>query len=288
MSLFYGDLYKPVSNIVRSGYHDGKSFKVSTKASPALKVTVDGARRGDATNGLFSWESNEVKNNVAYNLSGSLNLEGNVGVSAKAKNREGLTLGLSAALATDANSKDNKAKASLQYQQPNYTVETTVEKKVGDAVTVDASVTAKYDRVTVGAHASLLAYPTPVEKSKVLKNYNLGLRYSESNYQFAILAENQLKNVKIGYAQQVDPSLSLALNIDQDLSKPIRPVFTVGNTYKIDAESNVRAKIDNNGNLSAAYQVAVNKRLTATVSASTNVFDSSKGASTGVHFDFAA
>ena len=216
-----------------------------------------------------------------------MGIDGNVSVSGKAKNAEGLTLGTAVALATDANSKDNKGKATLQYQQPSYTVESTVEKKIGDAVTVDSSVTAKYNNVTVGAQATFIAYPQPADK-KVIKNYNLGLRYSEKNYTFAVLAENQLKNIKIGYAQDVDANLSLALNVDQDLSKPIRPVFTIGNTYKIDNDSAVRAKIDNNGALAAAYKFNVNQRLTATVSASTNVFDQTKGASTGVLFEFSA
>ncbi len=221
--------------------------------------------------------------------SGSLGLDGAVSTAGKVVSGD-VVYGASAVLATEANSSSNKYKTFVQVSQKGKTFEATVEKKLGQAVTVDASSTFAYEGLTVGAKALLTVYPTPQNRADILNNYSLGVRYSDKNYTFAALAEDKLKNVKIGYQQKIDDKLAIAVDINQTLNGTTlsKPTFTLGNTYQIDADSSVRAKINNNGDFAAAYKVNVNSRLTATTTVQTNVFDSAKGAKTGILFEFSA
>jgi hypothetical protein len=241
--------------------------------------------------GAFSWDQTTVKNGVTYNASGSLDLNGTIAIVGKARNTDGLSVIGSTAIATDRNSTANKLRLALQFQQPSYTVEATADKAGSELVKVDASFTAKYDKITFGGFAGVLPQKTvkPEETAATkFTDYGVALRYTEPNYTFAINTVEKFQKIQIGYVQDVDANLSLALHVDEDLQTPKKPTFTVGNTYKIDAGSSVRAKINQLGDAAAAYRFQVNPRLTATVSAQTNVFDSSKGAKTAVAFEFNA
>jgi len=286
--MFYGDLYRPVDGIVKSGYISGQNLKVGTRVSPALAITTEGSKK-EGVDGAFSWDSSTQCYGKNLKTNGSLGLDGAVSTQAKIINGD-LVYGGSAVLATEPSSSNNKVKSFVQYAQKGYTFEATVEKKVGAPVTVDTSATFNYEGLTLGAKALLTAYPTPKNQADILNNYHLGLRYSDKNYTFAALAEDKLQRLKIGFAQKIDDKLSVALDVNQTLAgtKLSKPTFTLGNTYQIDANSAVRAKINNNGEVAAAYKVNINNRLTATTTVQTNVFDSTKGAKTGVLFEFSA
>jgi hypothetical protein len=40
MSFFYGELYKPVNNVIKGGYPEGQKFTITTKANPNLVRTL--------------------------------------------------------------------------------------------------------------------------------------------------------------------------------------------------------------------------------------------------------
>jgi len=286
-TMFYGDLYRPVNNVLNTGYVDGHALRVSTKVNPTLKIAVDGQKKTDVSS-LFTWEQSTVKYGRNLTTSGSLDLEGDLSLNGKVKSGE-LVYGGAFTLAADRDSNKNKGKAFTQYAKKGYTLEATVEKKLGVPVTLDAASTFNYEGVTVGANVKCIVYPPQKKAEDILNNYSLGVRYSQGNYHLAAMAENKLKNVKIGFAQDIDPQLTVGVQVEQDLSKPMKnPVFTVGNTYKIDSNSSARAKINNLGELSAAFRIDHSSRVSTTVSATTNVFDRSQPTKTGFFLEFNA
>lgn len=282
----YSSLYKPVKSILSSGFDPEKSsLGVNTKVNDDLALGIKSSRNNNSggVESSLAWNQKFQDGFANYEMNGSLDQEGTVSLSL---NASGLAKGLVASVATDlkTNNEDNKVETTLDYTHDKFHYTSNYEFGSGKKLTVTKSGVAQIvDGFVAGGEVKLNAYPLPKDKTQILNEYNFGARYSMSNLHIAALFEKSMRTVKIGYAQQIDPNVTVATEFAQDLqsetgTKP-KPVFTVGSSYKIDNDSSVRAKMNSNGIVNATYSLRINERLAANISAQANAFALNNGTS---------
>jgi len=294
MPLFYDELYKPVKNVLSTGYGNTTKFTVRTKPNADLKLEFNGERKtNSAIDAGLKWTQSFRNKGILYNVGGKLDVEGTVDVNASANNvAKGLDLGVDAKLKTDKTSKDNKVNVNTTYRHDLVSIKAGLEKKVGSDYLLTASAASDYEGLSAGVEGKFQAYPLPQKQDQILKEFNFGLRYSTANFHVASLFE-KLETVKIGVAQTISPKLAVAgeftHNVKTDSNGEVKaPVWTVGGTYVVDADSTVYAKANTAGVVNAAYKLRVNPNISTTLSFETQVNQLAQPSKIGVSFDIDA
>lgn len=292
--MFFDELYKPVKNVLNTGYGSTTKFTVRTKPNTDLKLEVTAERKNNAAiDAALKWTQSFRNKGVGYSVGGKLDVEGTVDFNGNAVGvAKGLDLGVDAKLKTDKTSKDNKVNVNATYRHELVSIKAGLEKKVGSDYILTASATSDYEGLYAGVEGKFQTYPIPTKQDQILKEVNFGLRYSTSNFHVTSLFEN-MENVKIGVAQTISPKLSVAgefsHNIKPDSNGDVKaPVWTFGGNYVVDADSSVSGKANTAGVVNAAYKLRVNPNITTTLSFETSVNQLAQPSKIGVSFDIDA
>ncbi|KAG2378377.1 hypothetical protein C9374_008520 [Naegleria lovaniensis] len=271
----FGTLYKPVKNVLSTGASDKISLSVNTKANPDFSVGISGSRtESGKVDSALSWSQKLKCHGVACTVNGSLDQDATVKVSVAAN---GVAKGLNADLNTKMKTEgaENNVTGTLDYTAEKFHLTGHFDYTTGKDLLLASSVTGRVvDGLVVGAEAQIKGYP-PVDKKDLLKKYTLGARYSMKNIHIAAQLEESLKKIRVGYAQQIDDSVTVAGEFLHDLKSTDKPTFTLGTSYTIDKESSVKANINTKGVVNATYTLVVNPRLTTAVSVESSVFTKS-------------
>jgi len=296
MPLFYGDLYKPVKNVLDAGYSNTTKFTVRTKPNTDLKLEVNAERKNNsAIDASLKWTQTIRNRGILFNVGGKLDAEGTVDINTGAIGvAKGLDLGLDAKLKTDKTSTDNKVNVNGTYRHDLVSIKAGLEKKVGSDYLLTASATSDYEGLYAGVEGKFQTYPIPKKRDEILKEFNFGLRYSTTNLHVTSVFEN-LENVKIGVAHTISPSLSVAGEFQHNVKPPTKegdkvkkPTWTFGGNYVIDSDSTVSAKANTEGVVNVAYKLRVNPNISTTLAFETQVNELDKPSKIGVSFDIDA
>ncbi|EFC40158.1 predicted protein [Naegleria gruberi] len=267
----FATLYKPVKSILSTDSADKVSISVSTKANPDFSVAVRGARANadGKVESSLSWSQKLKQGGVAYTVNGSLDQDATVGVTVVAS---GVAKGLNADLSSKMKTAcaDNKVTGNLDYTAEKFHLTGNFDHTCGGALLLTATATAQVvEGLVVGGDAQIKALP---KEANPLKKYTVGARYSMKNIDVATQLEDSLKKIRVGYAQKIDDSVSVAGEFAHELKSDKAPVFTLGTQYKIDSDSSIKANINTKGIANATYSLTVNPRLTTSISAEADVF----------------
>lgn len=91
-----------------------------------------------------------------------------------------------------------------------------------------------------------------------LSKYGFATSYKQGDMTAVAQATDKLDTVKVGLVHNYSDAFSWAAEYAKKLSKD-SSTFTVGQSFKIDPSSSIKAKLDNNGVLSAVYKLEVKK-----------------------------
>jgi len=295
--MFYDELYKPVKNILTTGYGSTTKFGVKTRPNVDLRLEANAERKEDQSiDASLGWTQTFANRGILYSVGGKLDVNGTVDLNANATGvAKGVDVGAEAKLFTDKTHKDNKVGVKGTYRHELVSVKAGVEKKLNeDKYLLTASAVTDYEGISAGVEGKFKAYPLPKDVSKdLLEEVNFGLRYSTTNFHIISQFAN-FEKINIGVAQNINSQLALAGEFSHDL-KPNKetnvigkPVWTFGGNYVIDGDSSVSAKVNTQSQINAAYKVRVNPNINATISFESNVNKLDEKSKVGLSFDITA
>jgi predicted component of type VI protein secretion system len=83
--MFYDELYKPVKNVLTTGYGSTTKFTVRTKPNTDLKLEVTAERKNNAAiDAALKWTQTFRNKGIGYTVGGKLDVEGTVDINASA------------------------------------------------------------------------------------------------------------------------------------------------------------------------------------------------------------
>lgn len=110
---------------------------------------------------------------------------------------------------------------------------------------------------------------------KGLTSYNVGGNYTSGPFFASAVAASKMSSLNVGLMYSVSPSLTLASQSVHSAASPL-DTFTVGGKYNVGPGTDVKAKIGNDGSISACLVKEVAPKVTLTLSGTTSTKDSSK------------
>jgi hypothetical protein len=289
--MFYDELYKPVKNVLNTGYGSTTKFTVRTRPNADLKLEANAERNDkNAIDASLKWTQGFRNRGIGYTVGGKLDVNGTVDVNVNANGvAKGLDLGFDTKLKTDKTDDDNKINVNATYRHDYVSFKTGLEKKFNkqEYLLTESITTKEIEGLTAGVEAKVQVYPIPQKRADMLKELNFGLRYSTANFHVVSHFDN-LEKTKIGVAQNINTKLAVAGEFTHNLKEKSNPVWTFGGRYVVDANSTVSAKVNTKGVANVAYGITVNPNITTTLSFETNVNELSAPSKIGVTFDIDA
>lgn len=165
----------------------------------------------------------------------------------------GLKLGASVTLPDPTSGKLN-----AEYSMPYLNLKTSVS--LTSAPTVDLSATTGYQSFVLGGEAG---YSTA--KADLTK-WNFGIAYNAPDYQAAALLTDKASAVKLMYAHNVTPKVSVGAEIAKKLAGG-DTVFAVGYSRRLSTGALAKVKVENSGLVSALYEtkLATGEKVTGSL-----------------------
>lgn len=256
--LFFSDLDKVAKDIQKDDYNLKRSLKIKHVTPQGVSVTSDNehTKGGIASKLTFKYAhrpSGFALDKLEVKPDGKLYAETSI-------------VGLSPGLKLIARA-DDKLKGDLaaEYVRPQVAARAEVD---SDATKLKASATFAYEGAQFGG---ALAYHFPGEKAGQLSDYNVGVSYGRPQWLAALTTTNKLAtyNASVVYQPVVDLKSSLVADVTPEKSLQN---LSLGLLYNLNRDTNLRAKVDSAGKLTAAaaQRVAdkVNVALTSQVDVS--------------------
>jgi len=181
-----------------------------------------------------------------------------------------------------APNKGNKGqKVNLYFKQPKFHVRGFADISAAGNLSAVVDAVAGHEGYIVGGEAGY-----DVQKAAVTR-YAAAVGYQAPTYSGAITATNNLNLITAAYYQKVNANVETGLKASYDLSSSSTVGIELASKYKLDPLSFAKAKINDRGIASIAYNTKVNSGLTFGIGAS---FDTQKineaGHKIGTSFTF--
>ncbi|KAL5120106.1 Mitochondrial porin [Pleosporales sp. CAS-2024a] len=172
-------------------------------------------------------------------------------------------------------------KVNLHFKQPNIHGRAFVDYSPQGAIGATADAVVAHDGFVVGGEVGY-----DVQKAAVTK-YSAALGYTTPLYNAAVTATNSLSVFTASYYQRVNPAVEAGAKATWDSKSGSNVGLELAAKYKLDPASFAKAKINNLGIASLAYNTKVNSGLTFGIGGS---FDTQKlneaGHKLGTSFTF--
>lgn len=120
--------------------------------------------------------------------------------------------------------------------------------------------------LTVGMHGVTAGVSGDFDvEAKEMKNIDGVINYSTGKeHEATVMFLNKASKIKFSYSHVMSPDLSVAAEFLYDRSGDAK-LLTMGTKYTVDADTTVKAKIDNAGAVSLSYVQEIRKNTTLTV-----------------------
>ncbi|KAL9031013.1 MAG: hypothetical protein Q9196_000914 [Gyalolechia fulgens] len=189
--------------------------------------------------------------------------------------------GLKAELATDftPSSKDFAAKVNLHFKQPNFHARAFFDLMKGPTANIDAVL--GREGFLVGAEAGY-----DVQKAAITR-YSAAVGYAVPQYSAAITATSNLSVFSAAYYQKVNSEVEAGAKATWDSKGSNNVGLEVASKYRLDPTSFAKAKVNDRGIASLAYNVLLRSGVTAGVGVSLDTQKLNESAhKVGTHFEF--
>eukprot|EP01027_Heterolobosea_sp_BB2_P011947 GEZU01017338.1.p3 GENE.GEZU01017338.1~~GEZU01017338.1.p3 ORF type:complete len:304 (-),score=177.71 GEZU01017338.1:1290-2201(-) len=299
--VFFADLDKSTQDLLTKGFY-GNKIKVDfkTKASNNANFCIAATRaQTGAISGDFTLGRSFTNNGVNYKLESVLGLDGKVSVKSTISGlQKGLDININGETTTASG--DNQTQigtVGLKYKHDHFTVTSDIKKQTNKNLVLTASATAAYEQFTVGGNVKVegFAAAQKVGNTEVVDavasdiDYNTGVSYTGKDYLVSFKALEKMNKVAVGYVHRLNTTTTVGAEFTHKIvDTKDRDILVLGGQYIIDADSNIKAKINSKGLLSIAYTNRLNKNLTASISAEVDTTDFSKGSVIGAQLTFDA
>jgi len=312
---FFKNFYKPIKQVLSDGYNEDKvTFNLKTKAKSGLGIEFQGVRQpGKDITGTLQWNQEFKQEHGKYKVNGKMNLQGTIDGEVQVSDfgQKGLTLGFQGKLLSE-HTKDEKLKATeaeedrtdrdtaginVTYENKNFNFTAQAIQKRLNPFRVALSSAVHYEGLSVGGEAVINAFPKPTSAQNAFKDYAGGLNYKTDSVLFSFLLEKKATRALIGFRQDINKDLAVAVEFAQNLQKSTKTpepgkkvkrdsVFTAGVQYRKD-DAVAKLKINSNGTLAGSYQVKLSKDVTTTFSGEIeDITDSKTSTKFGLNFTY--
>ncbi|KAL8953532.1 MAG: hypothetical protein Q9222_000590 [Ikaeria aurantiellina] len=189
--------------------------------------------------------------------------------------------GLKAELATDfvPSSKDIGARVNLTFKQPNFHARAFFDMMKGPSANIDAVL--GREGFLVGAEAGY-----DVQKAAITR-YSAAVGYSVPQYSAAITATSNLSVFSAAYYHKVNSEVEAGAKATWDSKGSNNVGLEVASKYRLDPTSFAKAKVNDRGIASLAYNVLLRSGVTVGVGVSMDTQKLNESAhKVGTHFEF--
>ncbi|KAF1955495.1 hypothetical protein CC80DRAFT_492999 [Byssothecium circinans] len=277
----FADIAKPSNDLINKDFYHAAAaaLEVKLKAPNGVNFTAKGtsAHDGPVTSSLEGKKA--LANGIAITQSwNTANL-----LSTKVELNDTLASGLKTELLSNFNpAAGNKGqKLNFHFKQNNFHGRVFGDLQASGAVSAVADAVLSHEGFLVGGEVGY-----DVQKAAITK-YSAAVGYTTPVYNAAITATNSLSVFTAAYYQKVNPAVEAGAKASWDSKSNSAVGLELAAKYKIDPASFAKAKINNLGIASLAYNTQVNSGLTFGVGGS---FDTQKlneaGHKLGTSFTF--
>lgn len=277
----FGDLSKAANDLINKDFYHtaAAALEVKLKAPNGVNFTAKGtsAHNGPVTSSLEGKKalSNGISITQSWNTANLL--------ATKVELNDTFASGLKAeVLSNFAPNAGNKGqKLNLHFKQPNIHGRAFVDYSPTGAIATIADAVVAHDGFVVGGEVGY-----DVQKAAITK-YSAALGYTTPLYNAAVTATNSLSVFTASYYQRVNTAVEAGAKATWDSKSGSNVGLELAAKYKLDPASFAKAKINNLGIASLAYNTKVNSGLTFGIGGS---FDTQKlneaGHKLGTSFTF--
>ncbi|OAL48635.1 mitochondrial porin-like protein [Pyrenochaeta sp. DS3sAY3a] len=277
----FSDIAKASNDLINKDFYHtaAAALEVKLKAPNGVNFTAKGtsAHDGPVTSSLEGKKalSNGISITQSWNTANLL--------ATKVELNDTFASGLKAEVLSNFNpAAGNKGqKVNFHFKQPNFHGRSFVDYSPAGAIFTTADAVVSHEGFVVGGEVGY-----DVQKAAITK-YSAALGYSTPLYNAAVTATNSLKVFTASYYQKVNPAVEAGAKATWDSKAGSNVGLELAAKYKLDPASFAKAKINNLGIASLAYNTKVNSGLTFGIGGS---FDTQKlneaGHKLGTSFTF--
>lgn len=276
----FSDIAKASNDLInRDFYHTAAAnLEVKSKAPNGVSFNVKGksAHEGSTSGsieGKYVDASSGITLTQGWTTSNVLN--------SKFELDNQIAKGLKAELATDfvPSSKNFGAKLNLHFKQPNFHARAFFDMMKGPTANIDAVL--GREGFLVGAEAGY-----DVQKAAITR-YSAAVGYAVPQYSAAITATNNLSVFSAAYYHKVNSEVEAGAKATWDSKGSNNVGLEVASKYRLDPTSFAKAKVNDRGIASLAYNVLLRSGVTAGVGVSLDTQKLNESAhKVGTHFEF--
>lgn len=277
----FSDIAKASNDLINKDFYHtaAAALEVKLKAPNGVNFTAKGtsAHDGPVSSSLEGKKalSNGISITQSWNTANLLNT--------KVELNDTLASGLKAeVLSNFSPAAGNKGqKVNFHFKQPNFHGRAFVDYSAAGAIGTIADAVVSHEGFVVGGEVGY-----DVQKAAITK-YSAALGYTTPLYNAAVTATNSLSVFSASYYQRVNPAVEAGARATWDSKSGSNVGLELAAKYKLDPLSFAKAKINNLGIASLAYNTKVNSGLTFGIGGS---FDTQKlneaGHKLGTSFTF--
>ncbi|KAF2677277.1 hypothetical protein K458DRAFT_424137 [Lentithecium fluviatile CBS 122367] len=277
----FSDIAKPSNDLINKDFYHAAAaaLEVKLKAPNGVNFTAKGTSAHDGAFPLSLEGKKALANGISITQSwNTANL-----LATKVELNDTITSGLKTEFLSNFNpNAGNKGqKANFFFKQNNFHGRVFADHQASGAVSAVADAVLSHEGFLVGGEVGY-----DVQKAAITK-YSAAVGYTTPVYNAAITATNSLSIFSAAYYQKVNSAVEAGARATWDAKSNSAVGLELAAKYKIDPASFAKAKINNTGIASLAYNTKVNSGLTFGVGGS---FDTQKlneaGHKLGTSFTF--
>lgn len=246
-----GDFSKKTSDLLNNDYSFDRKFKLTTKSAAGITFTTEGTLKPKKLDGKLTAKWSPADGLFVDKL--SISSEGRLVGEATLKNAVKNT-DLVCKVADGANESPS-GELEVKYTHDKFTADLGIDVVNGPTVSLSGSalIAAGF---TLGGSLKLNTKLDDSNGSPDLKDYGAALSYVNKDVTLAVTTKDKLKEVQVSVYNDFSKETQLGVQCNF-LSKGELKSMHVGALYQIDANTKLQTKVDNKGQVSANYIVAL-------------------------------
>lgn len=257
----FSDIAKPANDLLNKDFYHSTAatLEVKSKAPNGVTFNVKGRQPHDGSIS-GSIEGKYVDKPTGLTLTQSWSTSNSLDT--KVELEDNIAKGLKAEISTNflPATKAYGGKVNVFFKQPNFHARAFLDPFKGPTATIDAVV--GHEGFVVGAETGY-----DVQKAAITK-YSVAAGYSLPSYAAAITATNNLSVFTASYFHKVNPQVLAGAKATWDSKAGSNVGLEVASKYQIDPTSFAKAKINDRGLASLAYNVKLSTGVTLGLGAS--------------------
>jgi len=248
----YGDFSKKTADLLNNDYSFDKKFKLTTKSAAGVTFTTEGTLKPKKLDGKLTAKWSPADGLLIDKL--SISSEGRLVGEATLKNALKNTDLI--CKVQDGAGDSPAGELEVKYTHEKFTFDAGVDVVNGPTIALSSSALIGTTGLTFGASLKLDTKLDETNGSPELKDYNAALHYVQKDVTAVLTTKDKLKEIQLAVYNDVSKETQLGVQCNF-LSKGELKSMSVGAIHQIDADTKLQTKVDNKGNVSANYILAI-------------------------------